>query len=52
MTVTEISGTTLQAHSHYRGPRKAGEKRQKGPKKVFEEIIAENVTDMRKKTVT
>ena len=32
--------------------RKGGEKRQKGPKKVFEEIIAENIPNMRKKTIT
>ena len=39
MTVTEISGTTLKAHSHYRGPRK---RREKGSDNSFKEIIAKN----------
>ena len=32
---------------HYRGPE--GEKREKGPEKIFEEIIAENSPNMGKK---
>ena len=35
---------------HYRGLRKR--KRDKGPEKIFEEIIAENVSNMGKETVT
>ena len=35
-------------HSRYRGPRRRGEK---GPKEIFEEIIAENSPNVGKKTV-
>ena len=35
---------------HYRGPRRRRE-RKKGPKKIFEEIIAENFPDMGKEIV-
>ena len=37
-------------HLHYRGLRKR--KRDKGPKTIFEEIIAENVSNMGKEIVT
>ena len=36
---------------HYRGPRRRRE-REKGPEKMFEEIIAENFLNMGKETVT
>ena len=36
---------------HYRGPRRRRE-REKGPEKIFEEIIAENFPNMGKETVT
>ena len=49
-TVSETSGTTLKhQHSHYRGPRR---RREKGPEKIFEDIIAENFPNMRKETLT
>ena len=35
----------MQQHSHYRGPRN---RREKGPEKIFEEIIAENFPNMGK----
>ena len=38
----------MQQHSHYRGPRN---RREKGPEKIFEEIIAENFPNMGKKIV-
>ena len=34
---------------HYRGPRR---RREKGPEKIFEEIIDENFLDMGKETVS
>ena len=37
-------------HLHYRGLIKR--KRDKGPKKIFEEIIAENISNMGKEIVT
>ena len=40
----------MQQHSHYRGPR--GEEREKGPEKIFEEIIIENLPIMRKEIAT
>ena len=43
-TVSETSGTTLNAPT-YRGTRR---RREKGPEKIFEEIIAENLPNMRK----
>ena len=39
----------MHQHSHYRGPR--GEERQKGPEKIFEEIIAEKFLNMGKEIV-
>ena len=39
----------MHQHSHYRGPR--GEEREKGPEKIFEEIIAENFLNIRKEIV-
>ena len=38
----------MQQHSHYRGPRN---RREKGPEKIFEEIIAKNSLNMEKKIV-
>ena len=38
----------MQQHSHYRGPRN---RREKGPEKIFEEIIAENFPNMGKEIV-
>ena len=40
----------MQQHSHYRGPE--GEEREKGPEKVFEEIIVENFPNMGKERAT
>ena len=40
----------MQQHSHYRGPR--GEEREKGPEKIFEEIIVENFPNMGKERAT
>ena len=37
----------MQQHSHYRGPRR---RREKGPEKIFEEIIAENFPNLGKET--
>ena len=39
----------MQQHSHYRGPRR---RREKGPEKIFEEIIFENFPNMGKETAT
>ena len=41
----------MQQHSHYRGPRRRRE-RQKGPEKIFEEIIVENFPNMGKEIAT
>ena len=38
----------MHQHSHYRGPRR---RREKGPEKIFEEIIAENFPNMGKEIV-
>ena len=38
----------MYQHSHYRGPRR---RRDKGPEKIFEEIIAENFQNMGKDIV-
>ena len=38
----------MQQHSHYRGPRN---RREKGPEKIFEEIIAENFPNMENEIV-
>ena len=38
----------MHQHLHYRGPRRI---REKGPEKIFEEIIPENFPNMRKETV-
>ena len=38
----------MQQHSHYRGPRN---RREKGPEKIFEEIIAENFPNTGKEIV-
>ena len=38
----------MHQHLHYRGPRR---RREKGPEKIFEEIIAENLPNMGKKIV-
>ena len=38
----------MSQHSYFRGPRR---RREKGPEKIFEEIIAENFPNMRKKIV-
>ena len=40
----------MHQHLHYRGPK--GEEREKGPKKIFEEIIVENFPNMGKETAT
>ena len=37
----------MYQHSHYRDPE--GEEREKGPEKIFEEIIAENFPNIRSK---
>ena len=39
----------MHQHSHYMGPR--GEEREKGPEKIFEEIIDENFPNMGKEIV-
>ena len=39
----------MHQHSHDRDPRR---RREKGPEKIFEEIIAENFPNMGKETVT
>ena len=39
----------MHQHLHFRGPRR---RREKGPKKISEEIIAENFPNMGKETVT
>ena len=39
----------MQQHLHYRGPRR---RREKGPEKIFEEIIVENFPNMRKEIAT
>ena len=39
----------MHQHSHYRGPR--GEEREKGPEKIFEEIIDKNFQNMGKEIV-
>ena len=38
----------MHQHSHYRGPRR---RREKGPKKIFDEIIAVNFPNMGKEIV-
>ena len=38
----------MHQHSHYRGPRR---RRENGPEKIFEEIIAENFPNMGKEIV-
>ena len=38
----------MSQHSYFRGPRR---RREKGPEKIFEEIIAENFPNMGKKIV-
>ena len=40
----------MHQHSNYRGSRKKRER--EGTEKIFEEIIAENLTNMRKEIVT
>ena len=39
----------MQPDSHYRGPRR---RREKGPEKIFEEIIVENFPNMGRQTAT
>ena len=39
----------MQQHSHYRSPRR---RREKGPEKIFEEIIVENFPNMVKEIAT
>ena len=39
----------MQQHSHYRGPRRS---REKGPEKIFEEIMVENFLNMGKEIGT
>ena len=39
----------MQQHSHYRSPRR---RREKGPEKIFEEIIVENFLNMGKEIAT
>ena len=39
----------MQQHSHYRGPRR---RREKGPEKIFEEMIVENFPNMGKEIAT
>ena len=41
----------MQQHSHYRGPRRRRE-REKGPEKIFEEIIVKNFPNMGKEIAT
>ena len=49
-TVLETSGTTLKhQHLYARGPRR---RREKGPEKIFEEVIAENLPNIGKEAVT
>ena len=38
----------MHQYSHYRGPRR---RREKGPEKIFEDIIAENLPNMGKKII-
>ena len=38
----------MHQHSHYRGPRR---RREKGPEKIFEEIIPENFPNMGREIV-
>ena len=38
----------MYQHSHYRGPRR---RRDKGPEKIFEEIVAKNFLNMGEETV-
>ena len=40
----------MQEHSHYKGPRSRRE-REKGPEKIFEDIIAENFPNMGKEII-
>ena len=40
----------MHQRSHYRGPRR--EEEEKGPEKIFDNIIAENFLNMGKETVT
>ena len=40
----------MHEHSHYRGP--IGDEREKGPEKIFEEIIVENFPNMGKEIAT
>ena len=40
----------MHQHSHYRGPRRRRE-REKGPEKIFAEIVAENFPNIVKETV-
>ena len=40
----------MHEHSHFRGPRRR-RKREKGPEKIFEEIIVENFPNMGKEIV-
>ena len=42
----------MQQPSHYRGPRRGGEReRERGPQNIYEEIIAENFSNMGKEKV-
>ena len=44
----------MHLHSNYRGPRRRRERedlRERGPKKIFEEVIAETFPNIRKETV-
>ena len=41
----------MQQHSHYRGPRRRRE-REKGPEKIFEEIVVKNFPNMGKEIAT
>ena len=41
----------MQQHSHYRGPRRRRE-REKGPEKIFEEIIVKNFLNRGKEIAT
>ena len=41
----------MQQHSHYRGPRRRRQ-REKGPEKIFVEIIVENFPNMGKEIAT
>ena len=43
----------MHLHSNYRGPRRRRERedlRERGPKKIFEEVIAETFPNIRKET--